>query len=95
MGSVAASNDAYNEIMSRMPGLMYERHKLQMAYIQPTAVMLPARLNVPYDGEDATDAKATLMGLPVVWVDEERWGLVVEIPIKKEDDAGRSQRADH
>lgn len=84
----AEQRAAYDEIMSRMPGLMYERHKLMAAYIHPTAVMLPARLNEPYDGPDATDHKATLMGLPVLWVDEERWGLVIDIPTKKENNNG-------
>jgi hypothetical protein len=76
----AARLAAAAEVRYRFPGLMYERSRLRKAGIQPTAVLLPARLNVPYEGEDATDFKGSCMGLPITWSDDERWGLIVTLP---------------
>lgn len=65
---------------SRFLGLMYERSRLLKAGIEPTRVLLPARLNVPHDGEDATDFEGSCMGLPITWSQREEWGLVVTLP---------------
>lgn len=82
--------EAYDEIMSRMPGLMYEKYKLDQVYIRPTAVVIPARLYKPFEGEEAEGAAtghgAMLMNLPVVWSAEERWGLLIELPKEKNGD---------
>ena len=77
---IAKRDAASLEIMGRFPGLVYERSRLASAGIRPTGVLLPARLNVPYDGPDATNLKATFMGLPVTWSETEQWGLVINLP---------------
>ena len=68
------------EVRERFPGLMYKRAQLRKAGIEPTRVLLPARLNVPYDGEDATDFEGSCMGLPITWSEGEHWGLIVTLP---------------
>lgn len=80
-----AENDARRlaaerEVRDRFPGLMYERSRLGMAGIDPTRVLLPARLNVLYDGDDATDFEGSCMGLPITWSEGELWGLIVTLP---------------
>lgn len=56
-------------IYEEIPGLMALRHGFQRDhYREPIGVVLPATLN-PDEGEDATDARATLMGLPITWGD--------------------------
>lgn len=81
----SAENDARRiaaerEVRDRFPGLMHERSRLRMAGIEPSRVLLPARLNVPYDGEDATDFEGSCMGLPITWSEREEWGLIVTLP---------------
>lgn len=74
---------AFAEVANRLPGLMYEEDRLRSAHIEPTGVLLPARLNVPYEGPDASDFKATCLGLPVTWSETEQWGLIVALPEAK------------
>lgn len=76
----AARLAAAQEVRERFPGLMYERTRLRSAGIEPTRVLLPARLSVPYEGEDATDFEGSCMGLPITWSDREEWGLIVTLP---------------
>lgn len=65
------------QIQGTIPGLMYLRAKLHKEHLSASAVVLPAHMDPgPYDGPDATDAPATLLGLPIVWGD--RVGLVIE-----------------
>jgi len=71
---------AEREVRDRFPGLMHDRYRLRSAGFEPSGVLLPARLNVPYDGPDATDFKTTCMGLPVTWSEGEHWGLIVTLP---------------
>jgi hypothetical protein len=67
------------EVQDHLPALMIERSRLRSAGFNPTAVVIPARLNVPYEGDDATDYKATCMGLPAQWSEGEQWGLVIPL----------------
>ena len=71
---------AEREVRDRLPGLMYERSRLRKAGIEPSRVLLPARLNVPYEGEDATGFEGSCMRLPITWSPGEQWGLVVTLP---------------
>lgn len=76
---------AYDEIMDRGFELAYERHKLQRAYIRPTGILLPKRLRVFYDGEDADpNFSGSLFGLPITWAEGEEWGIIVHLPKPKE-----------
>lgn len=64
-------------IMGEMPYLMDLWGTLGNAGLQPSAVVLPADWNPgPYDGPDAPDREAQMMGLPIVWADHV--GLLVE-----------------
>ena len=71
---------AEREVRDRFPGLMYERSRLRSAGIEPSRVLLPSRLNVPYDGEGASDFEGSCMGLPITWSDRDEWGLIVTLP---------------
>ncbi len=75
----AAREAARREVMDNYPALATRRSLLRAAGMEPSGVVIPGRLNVPYDGDDATDYKATCMGLPVTWSDGEEWGLVVGV----------------
>ena len=70
---------AYDEIMGRVPELMYQRQLMPRVYLNPTGVVLPARPNEPYEGLDATDRPATMFGLPITWSEREEWGLVLHL----------------
>lgn len=65
--------------MTRLPELMYQRHLLLKHYLNPTGVVLPARLNKPYEEADATNRPATLFGLPITWSEKEEWGLIMHV----------------
>lgn len=75
---------AYDEIMTKVPGLMYERDRLLLQRLEPTGVLLPARVNKPFAGAPSTTAKATLFGLPITWSKSEEWGLILHLPLAKE-----------
>jgi hypothetical protein len=64
---------AVREVRERMPNLALERARLRRARIEPTRVLLPARLKVDDEG-------ATCLGLPVVWTEGEVWGFAVTLP---------------
>lgn len=66
------------EIRTHYDKLLRTRRQMRNAGLEAAAIVIPARLNKPYDGPGATDASATLFGLPVSWSEEERWGYVVE-----------------
>lgn len=69
---------AEQEVRLRLREFMRERGYLRSMGLEPRGVVLPARLNVPYTGPDSdSNFKATLMGLPIAWADDERWGLTV------------------
>lgn len=69
----------YQEIMSRMPELMYLKHQFNKYWIQVSEVVLPARLKPKEPGE------SRMMGLPVTWVDEEKWGFAMYLKEPKKD----------
>lgn len=75
----AAREAAREEALANIPALMRRRAKLRKAGMEPTSVVLPDRLNIPYEGDDATDFQATCMNMPVTWSTGERWGFVVEV----------------
>jgi hypothetical protein len=69
--------DEYREIMDHLPELIYKKRELGRFHIRPTAVIIPARLNKPYKGEDADPTfSGTMMGLPIVWSEQEIWGVL-------------------
>lgn len=68
------------EIETMMRPLMLQKHQLKLAGITPTAVLLPSRFNTRYDGKDADpEFKGTMLGLPIEFSTDERWGLIVEV----------------
>lgn len=69
--------EEYQEVMQHMPELMKKKRELDRFHVRLIAVVLPARLNKPYKGDDADpNFRGTMMGLPIVWSDEEVWGVV-------------------
>lgn len=59
--------------------LIIQRRYLDGDLFRVIGVVLPAWTNPgPYEGDDATDEPARLMGLPVTWGDQ--FGLIVEVP---------------
>ena len=71
------STPEYAEIMTHFDSLYITRHCMLSAGLRPAAVIIPARLNKPYDGPDATDSEATMFGLPVQWTEGEFWGIAI------------------
>lgn len=74
-----AREAARREVMGNFLALRTRRLRLREAGMEPTSVVIPDRMNVPYDGDDATDYKGSCMGLPITWSADERWGFVVEV----------------
>lgn len=74
----AAREAAHLEVMTNFAVLRREANVIKQFGLMPTGVLIPARLNVPYDGPDATDEPARLMHLPVRWGAGEHWGMVFE-----------------
>lgn len=70
--------ELYEELVKNLPGLMYLKDRHEMYRIDPTGVIVPARLKPELEGE------AFLMGLPVTWVEGEQWGLITHLPKPKE-----------
>jgi hypothetical protein len=66
------------EVTAHLPQLTHEFSNLRSAGIEPTGVLLPERLNVPFPG--ATDLAATCVGLPITWSPTGQWGVVITIP---------------
>lgn len=75
----AAREAARREVMDNFRALRTRRLLLRKAGMEPTSVVIPGRLNVPYDGDDATDFGGSCMGLPITWGAGEQWGFVVEV----------------
>lgn len=75
----AAREAARREVMDHLWALQTRKVLLRKAGMEPSGVVLPGRLNVPYDGDDATDFKAECMGMPVTWSEGEQWGFIVEV----------------
>lgn len=71
---------AYRELMEHFGPMFQRRASLNAAGFKVTGILLPARLNIPYTGPDATERVTTCMGLPVTWTDEERWALLIAVP---------------
>jgi hypothetical protein len=67
----------YVEIMAHFDSLYFTRSQMLSAGMEPSAVVLPARLNKTYDGPGATDHEATMFGLPVQWTEGEFWGIAI------------------
>lgn len=74
-----AREAAHREVLENLPALMRRKAKIRKAGMEPTSVVIPGRLNVPYDGDDATDFEGSCMNMPITWSVGEQWGFVVEI----------------
>jgi hypothetical protein len=69
--------EAEIEISLRLPELNRLYHSCLRNQMLVTSVVLPARLNIPYEGDDADpNFKGSCFGLPITWVEEERWGVI-------------------
>lgn len=74
MGKVYAMEPKIQrEMDAHLPGLLRARHLLLEAMIQPVGITMP--LSLKPEGEPPTGS--FLMGLPVTWSAEGRWGLIV------------------
>lgn len=66
----------WNEIKSRIPELDDLSDRARRSNMLPTHVMIPKRLeDVSKPGIYGT----TLLGLPIMWVDGEQWGLAYAV----------------
>lgn len=70
---------ARQEVMTHFQAFHRKKVKLTVAGHRVIGVTLPQRLNVPYDGDDATDFQGSMMNLPITWDPGEKWGLTIEV----------------
>lgn len=75
-------NKTHDAIEALAPVLLRLRHEtLQGFHREPDAYVLPKSLDPgPYDGPGATDIPAVVLGRPVIWSDDERLGVFIEVP---------------
>lgn len=74
---------ALAEIESHYADLHYLRHQLRSTNIRPSEMVIPARLRRALEGQGPHPTRSTLFGVPVMWSENEDWGIAVLVPKEK------------